>query len=48
MVLVHLLEHVRPVSFTGRKSELIAAIWKTFADVLKGNEQMFLQVCVHI
>ena len=29
-VLVHLLAHARPVSFTGGKSELTAAIWKAF------------------
>ena len=47
-VLVHVLDHARPVSFAGRKSKLIAAIWKTFADVLKGKEQIFLQLLVHI
>ena len=43
-VLAHLLEHARPVKFSGGKAELESAVRETYKDVLQEGHQLFLKV----
>ena len=48
-VLVHLLAHARPVSFTGGKSELTAAIWKVDRRFkVEGPANFSAGVCIYL
>ena len=47
-VLVHLGERARPVKFFGGTKALLSAIRSGFRDVLIGNEEMILQVCLFV
>ena len=47
-VLVHFGERARPVRFCGGVKDLLSAIQSSFQDVLSGDEQMILQVCLAV
>lgn len=43
-VLVHFLEHARPVNFSRGREELESRIRETYKDVLQERQQLFLKV----
>ena len=46
-VLVLLLDHAKPVTFSGGKTELLCAIRDTYKDVIKEEQQLFLKVSLY-